>query len=31
MSSSAILRRIEKIEQELSAQRHPKLVFVWTK
>jgi hypothetical protein len=31
MSGSAILRRIEKIEQELAANRHPKLIFVWTK
>jgi hypothetical protein len=31
MSSSAILKRIEKLELELAANRHPKLIFCWTK
>jgi hypothetical protein len=31
MTSNAILRRIEKLEQELASNRHPKLLFVWTK
>jgi hypothetical protein len=31
VSSNAVLRRIEKLEQELAYARQPKLIFCWTK
>jgi hypothetical protein len=31
MTSSALVRRIELLEHAVTAQRHPKLVFCWTK
>jgi hypothetical protein len=31
MGANAILKRLERLEQELAANRHPKLIFCWTK
>ena len=31
MTSNGILRRIELLEHAVNTQRHPKLVFCWTK
>jgi hypothetical protein len=31
MTSSALVRRIELLEHAVTAQRHPKFVFCWTK
>jgi hypothetical protein len=31
MGANAILKRLERLEQELAANRHPQLIFCWTK